>query len=190
MMRWLANGFLLSAMLGATPPVTAAVQGDAVKALVSTSYDRNALYTEEGRLALVLAARNYCEALDAVIPRNRPSENEWLDKEVTAGGDRAMAAISSKEFGRRRMLEFTENCRVIARGYIAGQNQQLNLFNMIYFWARFAPDAEQWAATSGVPTTGWGFSFLHSVIEALAMSGALASSDGIVLPKENQKPLE
>ena len=182
MMRWLQGGLLFALMLAAPALAAPSSQSDAVKALILASSDRDDFYSKEGRVALVSAIGDYCEALDAVVPRNRPSENEWLEGEIAAGGDRAMAALSSKEFGRRRMLEFTENCGVIARSYIGGHNQQLNLFNMLYFWARFVPGADQYGAVTSVSGYEWGFPFLNSVIEALALSGAITASEGIARP--------
>lgn len=182
MMRKYVGGLLALSFLAASTPTAASTRSDAIGNLLSASSSRENLYSKEGRTALMSAVGTYCETLDAAVPRNRPAENEWLQGEITAGGNRAMAAISSKEFGRRRMLEFTENCSKIADRYISGQSHQRELFNMLYFWARFAPDAEQWAVASGVSASDWGFPILNSVIEALALSGAIAASEGIAQP--------
>lgn len=70
-----------------------------------------ALFTEAGRSTLVSQVHTYCRGLEKVVPKNSPSEQDWLLNELGSGSvDRMIRAESGVEYARWRMSLLIEDC--------------------------------------------------------------------------------
>jgi len=45
-----------------------------------------------------------------VFPTNSPKEEDWLQSELSSGGDRGFRVLSTPEYGRNRAKNFTDGC--------------------------------------------------------------------------------
>lgn len=164
--------FLLASVLCASPSLAQVTDTKPeVRELALQTLDP-ALESPEGRLSLILALSNYCNALKREFPTNSPVEEEWLNREINGGGDRIYRALASAEWGRRQARQFTENCLYYAEQYLQKPDYKaIWLFGLIETISRFQPDAEIYSRRNGLAPEDWGFTTLGSSIRTLSRAG-------------------
>ena len=80
-----------------------ATQDKVSESLAFAAIDPDKLNTAAARGALASAAKAYCDTVRGAYPQNSPAEDNWLDSEVHAGGDRLMRAAGSEEWPDERI---------------------------------------------------------------------------------------
>lgn len=121
----------------------------------------------ENRASLIKAASKYCGEIERRFPTNSPSEDAWLKTETSGSADRTARAMSSPEFGRAKVKEFTANCDLYVSQYDTGQSRKHYLIGIAHTFVRFAGDAENYATTNGMDGKELGFGVLNFFAEAI-----------------------
>lgn len=105
--------FVFLAILFAAGPASAGVKEvDAAlfKTLFNSASGKSG-YTVEQRLNLAREILKYWQEFDAVIPRNQPSEIEWLKNEFNSNeSTRISRAINSPIYGRSQLVSLATTC--------------------------------------------------------------------------------
>jgi hypothetical protein len=166
--------FVLSLTLCCLPfaPAYAEASNPTTKALALAAIDQRKLSSAPGRLALVRAARDYCNDLGRAYPRNSPDEDAWLRQEIAGEGDRPERAIRSAELGRSMAANFVQSCIQGATAYETSPDKRGALLVMALAFARFR-DAKYYGDKNGVDSDAFALDFLPiATVEAL-LTGAL-----------------
>ena len=98
-------------------------------------WDENEPDTET-RKRFAVAIEAYWANFSARVPRLSPKEQEWIEGEMAAQGDRLNRAINSKEYALWSLNRHTDLCldsiRNVARSFETEQSQQLEMF----YWVK------------------------------------------------------
>lgn len=111
----------------------------------------------EGRKALTLAIKNYCNEIDRIYPRNTPQEDQWLDNEIAGEAERLMRAASSAEYGRRLARNFTAGCVKMTGNIEREPNRPFNYIALAWEFSRFTSDAAFFARKNKIDPDMYGF---------------------------------
>lgn len=137
---------LLIASTGALAKENSAGTSELVKAAVNQAK----LTTTSGRLALATAISTYCKEIKAVYPRNSPTEEQWLDGEISGGGNRVEKALSSAELGRRMAKRFTDSCETSSQWAVKQPDKGIHFVILAHDFIRFSGDAAFYAKLNRV----------------------------------------
>ena len=142
--------------------------------LMQASLDQNKLSTQAGRLALARSVNQYCSELQKAYPTNSPSEEQWLDREIAGGGDRAYKVISTAEFGRRRAKIFLNECMQSTEWAIKLPNKSIYFMVLTHAFAKYSGDAAYYAKMDGVDADTFALELVpRSATEALAYAAIM-----------------
>lgn len=144
------------------------------------------LYDEHQRDELVSKVRNYCQSVFDSVPRNSPSEQEWLSEEFSSGDmNRRARAADSVEMARNRVVSFAERCKELIDiydtvrehpdQYVMGKTEILiELGRTFYGEVRSAPEIEERIGSDIIP----GYELiLASAGDALLVASTQAAID-------------
>ena len=118
--------------------------------LAKVAVNQAKLTTASGRLALAKAVNIYCNDIKSVYPRNSPSEEQWLDGEISGGGNRVEKALSSAELGRRMAKRFTDDCETSSQWAVKQPDKGIHFVILAHDFIRFSGDAAFYAKLNGI----------------------------------------
>lgn len=152
-------------------PATAQDANAATKELLTHTLVTG-LTTEEGRSDLVEGVKGYCAALDRAWPSNSPRENDWLDRELSGGGERILRTLESAEFARRSGRAFIERCNTWSSA-LADLPSLRNYAGLAYALVSFAGDAEYYGQRAGVDVVGFSLDLAPRVAAEALLAASL-----------------
>ena len=126
---------LIFSMFCAAEAANAATK-ELTRAIFSTEPLTEEFPNVEARKGFALAIEAYFENLDSRLPRLSPGEQEWIQGELEAGGDRFNRAIDSKEFALKWLSAKAGLClntiRKVVGSYETEQARQFEMFYWVY----------------------------------------------------------
>jgi len=141
---------------------------------MQVSLDQNKLSTQEGRLSLAGSVNQYCSELQKAYPTNSPSEEQWLDREIAGGGDRAYKVISTAEFGRRTAKIFLDECIRSSEWAIKFPDKTIYFIVLTHSFAKYSGDATLYAKRNDVDVEKFSLEFApRMATEALAYAAMM-----------------
>lgn len=146
----------------------------ATQNLMLASLQQSKLTTEEGRLTLITSVNQYCSELQKAYPTNSPSEEQWLDREITGGGSRAFNVISTAEFGRRSAKIFIDECLRSSEWAVKAPNKTIYFIVLAHAFIKYSGDAAVYAKRNGVDADKFALEVApRSATEALAYAAIM-----------------
>ena len=142
--------------------------------LAKTTINQARLATSSGRLDLARAVNAYCKEVQAAYPRNSPSEDRWLDGEISGGGNRVTKALSSAELGRRMASRFTDDCVTSSEWAIKQPDKSIHFVILAHAFIRFSSDSTYYAKLNGLNHEQFWFDGMpRNAAEALAYTAIM-----------------
>ena len=142
--------------------------------LAKATLNQEVLATPSGRSALLKAVNAYCKEIQAIDPRNSPSEDQWVDGEISGAGNRIEKVLSSAELGRRIAKNFSDNCVTSSDWALKRPDRTLYVISLTHDFIRFSRDATYFAKKNGVnPEIYWLDGMPRSAAEALAYAAMM-----------------
>ena len=162
------------ALVGCANQIAFAKTSPATQNLMQASLDKNKLATQAGRLSLARSVNQYCSELQKAYPTNSPSEEQWLDREIAGGGDRAYKVLSTSELGRRRAKIFLDECMQSSEWAIKSPDKSIYFMVLTHAFVKYSGDAAFYAKMDGVDAESFALEFVpRSATEALAYAAIM-----------------
>lgn len=146
----------------------------ATQNLMLASLQQSNLATLEGRLTLIKSVNLYCSELQKTYPTNSPSEEQWLDREIAGGGNRAFNVVSTAEFGRRTAKIFLDECLRSSEWAIKAPDKTIYYIVLAHSFIKYSGDAASYAKRNGVDADKFALEVApRSATEALAYAAIM-----------------
>lgn len=117
-------------------PASHAATKDLTKAIFSAiPWDQDQPSPEQ-RLAFARAIEAYWEDFDSRVPRLSPSEQEWIETEMGAQGDRLERAWNSKEYAIWSLNRHVDLCLQHIRGVLGSFESEQAKQTEMFYWLK------------------------------------------------------
>ena len=142
--------------------------------LSKSVFNQEVFATPSGRSALLKAVNAYCKEMQAIYPRNSPSEDQWLDGETSGASNRIEKVLLSAELGRRMTKNFSDSCVATSDWALKRPDRTFYVISLTLDFIRFSTDATYYAKKNGVNPETYSLGHLpRSAAEALAYASMM-----------------
>jgi hypothetical protein len=169
--------FLGLILLLSSIPAMSMDEIDDTSSFIAKSIFIDDLQNHEERKKFVELSKLYCSSIENAVQRNSSNEELWLSEEIDSGAERAVKALNSKEYARKKIHDFTNSCLSAADIYLRETNKENTaaLIALSYAFSRFDDNAEIYAERAGIDPARFALHMMEAVTDATIYSSLMSA---------------